>query len=63
MHWLAYWNDSESVKYILEIVEENVSKDALHKLMHISFNGMTPIDTAGRNNSTEAAKEFLMYFT
>jgi hypothetical protein len=64
MHWLAYWNDSASVKYLLEdIVEENVSKEILEELMHISFNGMTPIDMAGKNNSLQAANEILNFFT
>jgi hypothetical protein len=63
MHWLAYWNDAKSVKYLLDIVEENVSKEKLHKLMNISFNGMTPIDTAGGNKSIQAATQILNYFS
>ena len=31
--------------------------------MHTSFNGMTPIDTAGKSNSKDAALELLNYFT
>ena len=62
MHWLAYWDDQPSVRYILQILETDITKEALQKLMNISFNGLTPIDTAGKNHSNEVAMEFLEYF-
>jgi hypothetical protein len=63
MHWLAYWNDCKSVKYLLDIVEKNVTTDSLNKLMQLTYNGMTPIDIAGRSDSPEVAKGILDYFT
>ena len=62
MHWLAYWDDQPSIRYILEVLETDVSKEALHKVMNISFNGLSPIDTAGKNHSKEAAMQILDYF-
>ena len=62
MHWLAYWDDQPSARYILQILETDISKEALHCLMNISFNGLSPIDTAGKNHSKEVAMEILEYF-
>ena len=56
LHWLAYWNDSASIQYILKTVEEQMkSPQDLKDLMSLTNNGLTIVDVAGSNGSHESA--------
>lgn len=45
LHWLAFWNDTESIQYILtQVSEENFTST-----MKLSTSGLTPIDIAGKH--------------
>jgi hypothetical protein len=59
MHWLAYWNDVESINYILSLIEP--SKDEIVKMMMPNIRKITPLDVAGKHQSHESALLLLEY--
>lgn len=51
-HWLAYWNDTESIYYLIRIIPK--TKETYLKIMQARHHGddqigNTPIDIAGEN--------------
>lgn len=60
VHWLAFWNDIESLHYILENVEESV--ETYTKVMSVSHRDLTPIDIAGTRGCHEAVLLLVDFF-
>lgn len=44
VHWLAYWNDYESIEYLISIICDN---DDLMHFLKFNKNNLTPLDIAG----------------
>ena len=59
IHWLAYWNDVEALKYIISIIPA----DQFHLVMSMTSEAMTPLDIAGKHGSHEAAHFLINYLT
>lgn len=56
LHWLAYWNDCESISYLLDEIGKHLkTKKALTDLMSLTSNDLTIVDVAGSNGSHESA--------
>ena len=65
-HWLAYWNDTESIFYLLSIIPRTTETYLKIMQAHHSENdqiGNTPIDIAGENQNHEACIILVKYFT
>lgn len=57
-HWLAFWNDTESLYYLLNIIEKTAKNFLLIQAAHYhEFDqiGNTPVDIAGESNNHESA--------
>ena len=61
IHWLAYWNDVESIKYLLKSIP--LDKITYELVLCANSDGMTPIDIAGKHESHESAIMLLKYLT
>jgi hypothetical protein len=46
VHWLAYWNDYESIDYLISIICDN---DDLMHLFAFNKKNLTPLDIAGQH--------------
>lgn len=65
-HWLAYWNDTESLYYLLNNIDKNAKNFQLMQTAHFHTNdqiGNTPIDIAGENNNHESAIILAQHFS
>ena len=60
LHWLAFWNDIESLAYLLENIEVNVMQYS--KVMAVDHRGLTFMDMAGLRGSHEAVIMLLDFF-
>jgi len=47
IHWLAYWNDVESINYILSLIPAD--KEHIIKMMMPNIRNITPLDVAGKH--------------
>jgi len=47
IHWLAYWDDVESINYILSLIQQ--SKEQIIKTMMPNIRNITPLDVAGKH--------------
>jgi len=61
LHWLAYWNDTESILFLLRLANKD-EKITIDKILCLNCNDNTPVDTAGKNRSNLAAMLFLDFF-
>ena len=61
LHWLAFWNDAESIHYILNLIPQNIT--SYKKLMHKNVSGLTPLDIAGQHGCHEAAMLIINFLT
>jgi len=61
LHWLALWNDYQSIEYLLNSVDKN-DPEQVKMIMSYNNDGLTPLDVAGVRQSNEAALIFLGYF-
>lgn len=59
LHWLAYWNDAESIHYILNQVPDKTEQFV--KILTQNESKMTPLDIAGKHESHESALVFIDY--
>jgi len=64
LHWLAYWNDAESIELILTHFHwmHIDKKPNIPDVMASDSLGMTPLDVAGKHGSREAANSILNFF-
>lgn len=60
LHWLAYWDDHESISYLLENSTTKVDNFLL--VMQENKFGMTPLDICGRHKCKNAAMIILEFF-
>lgn len=61
LHWLAYWNDTESILFLLRLANKD-EKITIDRILCLNCNDNTPVDTAGKNRSNLAAMLFLDFF-
>ena len=61
MHWLAYWDDSEAIAYLLNNIPQ--TKESYSKILRHNNEGMTPIDIAGKHKSNTSALLLLKFLT
>lgn len=61
LHWLAYWNDTESILFLLRLANKD-EKITIDRILCLNCNDNTPVDTAGKNRSSLAAMLFLDFF-
>lgn len=61
MHWLAYWDDVESIRYILSNIDVNYK--TLFSIMQVTETGLTPLDIAGKHKSNESAMALINFLT
>lgn len=61
LHWLAYWNDVESIHYLLNLIPETL--EDYKKIMKLNFSGLTPLDIAGQHMCTESALMIIEHMT
>lgn len=59
IHWLAYWNDVESINYILELVPNK--KQYIIETMKPNIRNLSPLDVAGKHKSHESALLLLQF--
>ena len=59
LHWLAYWNDIESINYILSNL--TLDKKTVESIFALNHKNMTLIDIAGKHKCHEAVL-FLLDF-
>ena len=50
LHWLAYWNDTESVLFLLRLANRD-DKITIDQILCLNCNDNTPVDTAGKKRS------------
>lgn len=60
LHWLAYYNDVESIMYILNNLPLE-AKD-FSNIMTLNSRGLTPLDVAAKHKCHEAAITFIDFF-
>ena len=60
LHWLAYYNDVESIMYILNNLPLEI-KD-FSNIMTLNSRNMTPLDIAAKHKCHEAAVTFIDFF-
>ena len=60
LHWLAFWNDIESLAYLLENIEVNVAQYS--KVMGVDHRGLTFLDMAGLQGCHESVIMLLDFF-
>jgi hypothetical protein len=58
---LAFWNDVESIHYILNLIPQDV--DSYKKIMRQNFSGLTPLDIAGQHGCHESAMLMINFLT
>lgn len=61
LHWLAFWNDVESIHYILNLIPDDVEE--IKKIMRQNFSGLTPLDIAGQHKCHEAGIMMINFLT
>lgn len=61
LHWLAYWNDVESIDYMLNLVPDHY--DQFQKIMGLNASDMTPLDIAGQHMCHESALLIIEHLT
>ena len=63
LHWLCYWNDYESVQYLLSLVEDkDAPMETIKMLMASTFNNMSPLSMSGKHSCGESALLILEFF-
>jgi|TARA_B110001450_G_scaffold124602_1_gene117277 hypothetical protein len=58
---LAFWNDAESIHYILNLIPQTT--EDYQKIMAVNFSGLTPLDIAGQHGCHEAAIMIINHLT
>lgn len=61
LHWLAYWDDHNSVNFLLSTVSGRDSKK-VQRLFRPNSDDLTPLDIAGVNNAHETLLHIINYF-
>ena len=63
LHWLCYWNDYDSVQYLLSLIDDkNEPLENINMLMADTFNKMSPLSMSGKHSSGESALLILEFF-
>lgn len=62
LHWLAFWNDFESINFLLKQIKTDEPKETMKMLVRMNSSLMTPLDIAGTHESHESAYLMIDYF-